>query len=516
MNPDVIKETCQLPGTTTPRSGITKRPLGAIKVLMLFAVLLLAIGRPQLGFSMTSSPKVVFAHMVNTRAAVDWGLAQGANAVEMDIRFTPAGVPEKFRHSHEVTQACDCFHPTSSDDHVCSHLGPLPPLANLNKCFAETDAVVMLNYLATKSIAVVYMDSKVDSSSDAPAKLDVAGTNIIDFLDTNLFGKGYKGQVIVSTPAIKYEAYTKAAIARANNSRNKAHYFFTFDGQSSGVNLAPSSVNQATDFGTTMQHLKDAGTSNRVYATGLTALLPATFYDQITISAYNKKQGIIASTGIWTIDDPDAMSQYLDVGVDSIMSNKPGVAVALIKRLGGTLAAPGEALQVPKDGTAQVHLTLPAGEICQSNANCSQAACGRGTAADNAHKICCASGKTSTYGGYDYCTGMPDASACWSNAQCLSDYCRGNNSGTNKGTCGKLEINLACQSNSDCKGGACGRATADDQAGRLCCPSGKTSTYAGFDYCTGMPSGTRCWSDAMCNSGDCKGNASGIKIGRCK
>jgi glycerophosphoryl diester phosphodiesterase len=501
MNPDLITGTCKLPGAT--------------RVLMLLAAMLLVIGMPKLGFSMTSSPKVVFAHMVNTRAAVDWGLAQGANAVEMDIRFTPAGMPEKFRHSHELTQPCDCSDQNFSEDHVCSHLGPLPPLASLNKCFAETDATVMLNYLAMQRIAVVYMDSKVDSS-DAPPNLSVAGKNIIDFLDTNLFAKGYKGQVIVSTPKTDYEIYTRAAIAQANRSQNKAHYFFTFDGQSSGINVAPSSVHQANDFSSTMQHLKDDGTFNRVYATGLTSLLPASFYDQIAISAYNKKQGIIASTGIWTIDDPVAMNQYLDFGVDSIMTNKPGVAVALIKRLGGTLAAPGDALQPPINGAGTVQATLPAGEICQSNANCALAACGRGTAADNSHKICCASGKIATYAGFDYCTEMPDTSVCWSNSQCLSEYCRGNNIGTNKGICGKLEVSLPCESNSDCKNGACGRGTADVNAGRICCPSGKYVHFAGFDYCQGMSSDSGCWSDAMCGSGNCKGNANGIKRGQCK
>src|SRR5437588_6419450 len=44
------------------------------------------------------------AHMVNTASAVDWALSQGANGLEMDLRFRSDGTPYQFQHGG----FCDC------------------------------------------------------------------------------------------------------------------------------------------------------------------------------------------------------------------------------------------------------------------------------------------------------------------------------------------------------------------------------------------------------------------------
>jgi hypothetical protein len=159
---------------------------------------------------------------------------------------------------------------------------------------------------------------------------------------------------------------------------------------------------------------------------------------------------------------------------------------------------------------------LPVNAACESNSDCQNRACARATAADNAGKVCCASGKFETYAGYDYCLNMPDKSVCWSDAMCSAGTCRGNSGGTRKGICGKLAVAEACESNGDCQNGACARATADDGAGKVCCAGGRFGHFGGYDYCYGMGRGSVCWSDAMCASGNCKGNASGLKKGHCE
>lgn len=158
---------------------------------------------------------------------------------------------------------------------------------------------------------------------------------------------------------------------------------------------------------------------------------------------------------------------------------------------------------------------LPIGATCDSNKQCSNQACGRETAADGAQKVCCTSGDFITFAGFDYCTGMPDGSVCWTDSMCETGYCQGNEGGT-KGVCrGKLPVGATCDSNSQCNNKACGRETAAEHAIKVCCPSGDFSTYAGFDYCTQMPNGSVCWSDAMCASLYCAGNASGFQRGVC-
>jgi len=86
----------------------------------------------------------------------------------------------------------------------------------------------------------------------------------------------------------------------------------------------------------------------------------------------------------------------------------------------------------------------------------------------------------------------------------------GSSPGPSPGAPGK-----SCTSDDDCPKGACARATARDGATLSCCKSGEDDFYDGYYYCTEMPNGSICWSDAMCASGDCKGNWEGLRKGVC-
>jgi glycerophosphoryl diester phosphodiesterase len=377
-----------------------------------------------------TAPKVVFGHMLNTRQAVDWAMAQGVNGAEMDLRFDAKGRPSVFRHSQTLTEPCDCALPSNlADPHaVCNHMGKLAA------CLAETPAGEMLSHLARTyagQLAVLYVDSKVDDSD--PPDLAKAGKNVIKFLDAHLFAKGYAGDVIISAEKTAYSAYTKAAVAAAGVSPNKAKYFFTFDGQSSRPNLLPNPDVAESEFLAATQALLDLGTPNRVYSVGIAAFAPGKFYDQVVLSAYNRKIGVLAATGIWTLDDKDAMDYYLGLGVDSIVTNRPTYALNLLAEQGIPLAKPGQALR-PATST-RLATGLPAGERCESNSNCAEDACGRATAAPGAAKLCCPSGQYVHRLGFDYCAGMPATSICWTDSMCASGTCSGNLFGTQKGRC---------------------------------------------------------------------------------
>jgi hypothetical protein len=155
---------------------------------------------------------------------------------------------------------------------------------------------------------------------------------------------------------------------------------------------------------------------------------------------------------------------------------------------------------------------------CDENEDCKNSACGRPTADDDAALVCCPSGATSTYGGYDYCTGMAVGATCWADDQCQSGKCKGNGGGTQKGSCSSVTkaVGEACDSNYECANKACGRSTADDGAKLVCCESGATSTYGGYDYCTGMAVGATCWADDQCQSKYCQGNGGGLQRGKCQ
>lgn len=160
--------------------------------------------------------------------------------------------------------------------------------------------------------------------------------------------------------------------------------------------------------------------------------------------------------------------------------------------------------------------TLKAGDICKSAKSCENDACGRSTADDGAVLVCCPSGATSYYGFHHYCTGMAVGATCWSDNQCQTGFCQGNSGGLQKGKCQSTskKNGESCTENRECKGKACGKLSADPTHPLLCCADG-LSTYAGYDYCKNLPVGAMCWSDAMCVTGYCKGNLSGLKRGLC-
>ena len=161
--------------------------------------------------------------------------------------------------------------------------------------------------------------------------------------------------------------------------------------------------------------------------------------------------------------------------------------------------------------------TKSVGEPCTSHDECENSSCGRPTAADGATLECCSSIKRTNYAFYDYCGDMPEGATCWSDAMCQTGNCKGNSGGLQKGTCSSTSkaAGEPCSSNSDCANKACGRPTAASGATLECCSSGGTGTYAGYNYCTQMPNGSTCWSNAQCASDNCKGNAYGLQRGTC-
>jgi len=81
-----------------------------------------------------------------------------------------------------------------------------------------------------------------------------------------------------------------------------------------------------------------------------------------------------------------------------------------------------------------------------------------------------------------------------------------------------------CDKSSDCEDGACARPAAGTNT-LVCCPSGGTTRFVfpglpghdglSYEYCTGMPKGSRCRTDTMCASGMCTGGASLFQLGYC-
>ena len=268
-------------------------------------------------------PVYVIAHMTNTPAAVDWALEEGANGVEIDLRFNATHVPEVFHHRG----VCDCICAPGKES-VCRILGSESDGGHSNPCESRTGSANLLQHLATKSqLALVVIDSKIEGMTIAAQ--ETAGRSVIRALDENLFrsDKGYLGKVIVGTAKSQGTPYLKAAAGAANKSPNAKRIFFSFD-QEAG---------RATE---TIERLVGLPTKARAYGTGTTACSLGPFGSAIEHGYRNKRVGVVSLVYIWTLDRKRSMERYLEKGARGIITNYPRRAHDIVSRMGFELALP--------------------------------------------------------------------------------------------------------------------------------------------------------------------------------
>jgi glycerophosphoryl diester phosphodiesterase len=256
-------------------------------------------------------------HMANTSKAVDYAVKNGANGVEVDLRFDSNGNPDQFRHE----RPCDC---TCGIQGICTVLS--------GRCLAGTSASELLNHIASKSeLALIIIDSKVSKSDD----LDTFGKKVIKTLDLELFGKGYYGNVIVSIENSETLNYLKAASKQAALfSPNSSRYYFSIDQEDNDV---AGTINNLISL--------QGNTNNRVYGTGISACLPKQYYDAILLGTVNRQNGVVGTVYTWTIDKSSSMEQYIRKGALGIITNHPSRLNDLIYEKGIKLANPGS--QIP-------------------------------------------------------------------------------------------------------------------------------------------------------------------------
>jgi hypothetical protein len=88
------------------------------------------------------------------------------------------------------------------------------------------------------------------------------------------------------------------------------------------------------------------------------------------------------------------------------------------------------------------------GGVCSTNSDCQNLACGREGVTDV--KVCCSSGQTASYLGFDWCSNYEVDAVCRHNSQCASNLCDNNRCKPQK-----LPVNEVCDWNSECQNAAC-------------------------------------------------------------
>lgn len=159
--------------------------------------------------------------------------------------------------------------------------------------------------------------------------------------------------------------------------------------------------------------------------------------------------------------------------------------------------------------------TKKAGQACTTTSECLNGFCGAPTNSfyDKRNTVCCLSnqGVVDVATGITYCTGIPPGGQCYDDYTCDSGYC-------NDGVCASnpRPPPPQCIKDIDCGSGACAYASWEDEQNGIdsCCPSGSSSSYytKGIwrDWCNDMPVGNTCWSDPAVGT-TCKNGACGLE-----
>jgi hypothetical protein len=87
-------------------------------------------------------------------------------------------------------------------------------------------------------------------------------------------------------------------------------------------------------------------TNHRVYGTGIIACARETFHTAVQSGVNGKIKGENGLTYIWTIDKESSMRDYINRGVQGIMTNRVAVAKRVAKSMGLTMARPSTAIPI--------------------------------------------------------------------------------------------------------------------------------------------------------------------------
>jgi glycerophosphoryl diester phosphodiesterase len=270
------------------------------------------------------------AHMTNTPAAAIWAVSEGANGVEIDLRFREDGTPDTFRHGGGIV--CDCICSAGQSDHVCRVLHGCEDQSSVSNMFATLAPM--------STLALVMLDTKI-TGAESVAMQEAAGARIVKMLTTDLFGKGYRGKVVISAAKTDVLAYIASAAKAAASSPYRARIYFAFD----------QTGKTESDAACTLKTLSGLPTKNRVFGTGISACGTGDYKPAIRTAANNENAGVSGFTYVWTLDSESSMRGYIDSGARGILTNRPKKLVDLARRMGRTLARPESAIPAATSNT---------------------------------------------------------------------------------------------------------------------------------------------------------------------
>lgn len=269
------------------------------------------------------------AHMTHTKQAIRLAMDSGANALELDLNFDKVtGEPTRFYHG----SPCDCscykiasiFSFTKSGGNLCMvQKKPCESTGQYNDILNE-----MVKY--SERLALIYIDCKITDFSESLQKK--AARHTVQMLSEDLFLKGYRGKVVVTSARDKF--FLRSLANCTMPSLYKSRIFFSLDWNNKGID-------------DTLKFLTSLPTQNIVFSQGNSVCHPASFHRVVRIASANKMSGVLSQVFVWTIDITKSYRIYYSFGARGMITNRIGALMKWVRENNIKLATPGDSSLTP-------------------------------------------------------------------------------------------------------------------------------------------------------------------------
>lgn len=254
----------------------------------------------------TRRPIFVFGHMANSLEEFDQFMAQGVNAIEADVTFSPNGSALKFYHGPGCDTGRDCERQTE----IGSYLTYV----------RHTVSAERGNY--SEKMLLLYVDIKTGNLQGKKNKYNAGASlaeNLVRYLWKNVPANRMVN-VLLSLFSAKDKEIFRGALDKLSSYKNGTSYLNHVGFDVSGFALLWTISKLYEDLGVTRHRWQGDGANNRVID----------FYPTIRMSLVTKRRTSNSSTRnyvdkayVWTADRPYTIRRFLRKDIDGIVTNNP-------------------------------------------------------------------------------------------------------------------------------------------------------------------------------------------------
>lgn len=258
-------------------------------------------------------PVYVFGHMANSLEEFDQFMAEGANAIEADITFSPNGTALKFYHGPGCDTGRDCGHQTEIGAYLTY--------------VRDTVSADGGNY--SDKMLLLYADIKTGNLQGKKHKYKAGASlveNLVQFLWKNVPAHRMVN-VLLSVFSANDKEIFRGALDRLSSYKSNTTYLNHVGFDVSGYPLLSTISKLYEDLGVTRNRWQGDGTNNRfidIYPTFRMSLVTR------RRTASSSTRNYVDKAYVWTADIPYTIRRFFRKDIDGIVTNQPSNALKVL------------------------------------------------------------------------------------------------------------------------------------------------------------------------------------------